>query len=310
MGKKEGTPLRYSYEILPIPSLTSDVIKRLDPWAVLEFFRIEALLRSDLVRKLYDEFITSLIKEGLITKTLKPQPKISDIEFLILGRDPLAQNYYVSGGFYEILHGAHRIYLDPNYADKLNKHRVTKPRLKWQSQWWVYPGSSILYLENTYQAGKGFSHLYDEETQKSFEDLILKKHPRYLWARLDAAFPPSAILNELRKELTKRHKKFNEISPFSPSRTRKGKRRGQYYTHPTKQPPIRDFTTWVNYFRCYDLSDLRDGEGKTDGQIAAEVYGDSNKRDSAKKGYDRVSILIHYAETHNWPPPANFLNPK
>ena len=69
-----------------------------------------------------------------------------------------------------------------------------------------------------------------------------------------------------------------------------------------------DIHTWIDYFRCYDL---RQCEGKTFGQIAAKVYGDSTKKyENAETAYKRVSKLIHYAESNNWPPPTNFLNAK
>ena len=78
--------------------------------------------------------------------------------------------------------------------------------------------------------------------------------------------------------------------------------------HPSKPPPRLGVKTWIDYFRCYDL---RHCEAKTFGQIARKVYGDSTKfYEVAEKAFKRVSKLIHYAETKNWPPPPNFLNKK
>lgn len=59
---------------------------------------------------------------------------------------------------------------------------------------------------------------------------------------------------------------------------------------------------WLDYFRCYDLRQL----GKTFGQVALQVYGESDKRENAEKAYDRVSKLIEYAERKEWPPPSGF----
>jgi hypothetical protein len=148
--------------------------------------------------------------------------------------------------------------------------------------------------------------------QSNLEQAILNKDPRYLWVRIDAAYPPTRILKALKKELEKRHKTLNVISPelghtvlvSSPSEIW-----GDFQPrHPSKKPPLLSIKTWIDYFRCYDL---RRCKALSYGQIAHKVYGDSkNKYEVAEKAVKRVGKLIEYAESNNWPPPSNFLNKK
>lgn len=46
-------PKPYLWDIPPVSPPDPDVEKKLDPWDILEFLRIEALLRSSLVMELY-----------------------------------------------------------------------------------------------------------------------------------------------------------------------------------------------------------------------------------------------------------------
>jgi len=282
-GKKEGT--RYSYdEFRPIPYLPPDVIKRLDPWAVLEFFRIEALLRSDLVRKLYHDFITTLIKEGDLPKTFKPRSQLPEPVIDFLSQDPLLQNYRVTFGFGVIKGIHHSYYLGPHKGAYMRE-------------------SGVLYLEDYYVPGEGFLNLRDIDAEEIIKTQKLENYPRYLWVRLDAAYPPSPILHELKNELTKRHKRLKEIPNPSPSYQSVWLERSTHghYIHPSKKSPIRSFTIWRQYFRCYDIREIA---RHSFGAIAKIVYppGGPQARDRAETAYNRVSRLIEAAEQDKWPP--------
>jgi len=54
-SQPEESASPYSYRILPPPHLDKSALAKLSPWAALEFFRIEAWLRSEEVQKLYSE---------------------------------------------------------------------------------------------------------------------------------------------------------------------------------------------------------------------------------------------------------------
>ena len=60
--KKASTRKRvpYPYQFAAIPQLDRDMSRQLDPWAVCEFFRIEALLRSPTVHRMYRKGGTGL----------------------------------------------------------------------------------------------------------------------------------------------------------------------------------------------------------------------------------------------------------
>lgn len=296
---KEEPAKEYSYEIPPIPSLSPDVIKRLDPWAVLEFFRIEALLRSDKIKDLYPQFLTSFSQGELtiLMKGLKSSSPELPLDFLI--KDPLFVKYRVAGGF-SVTEGAHHaLYLDPE-----SEYLGALVGLACQN-------TEVVDLEKFYKAEQGFTAM-DFQTGKSLENMILEKNPRYLWVRLDAASPPTRIIAELKKELTRRHKQVKNIPPLGSSPDVLVGKWGilvRHYTHPHKQSPIRDFTTWVQYFRCYDLRQFKKLEY---GPIAKKVYLNpetqddppkkAQARDRAETAYKRVQRLIKAAEEYNWPP--------
>lgn len=297
--RREKPTDNYSYEIAAIPSLSPDIIKRLDPWAVLEFFRIEALLRSEKIRVLYHKFMTSFTEKkfkGLL-KDLKSSSPTRNLKYFM--EDALFVNYRVAGGFTVIEGTHHALYLNPE-SEYLGEFVGL-----------ACPNPEVVDLEKFYKAEQGFRG-QDFQTGKSLEDMILEKSPRYLWVRLDAASPPGRILAELKKELSQRHKQVKNIPPLGSSPDVLVGKWGilvRHYTHPRKQSPIRDFTTWVQYFRCYDLRQFKKLEY---GPIAKEVYltpesqDDSKKRaqarDRAEKAYFRVKRLIKAAEQDDWPP--------
>jgi len=168
--------------------------------------------------------------------------------------------------------------------------------------------SGLLNLEPLYKKGKGFSGFFSVEEQKTLEQAILDKDPRYLWVRIDTAYPPTRILKELKKELEKRHKTITVPSAEFGNRvlvTKSSTWAIFQPHHPSENPPRLGLKTWMDYFKCYDL---HQAEGIPYGQIANKLYGDSKKAYQAKKGYLRVGKLIQHAVSQNWPPPSRFLN--
>ena len=226
--------------------------------------------------------------------------------------DSLYENYLVDAGW-KALEGYHHSSRmpDPRKVKKVGDPRIFELR-----------SSGIRDLKSWHK------NYRKEEDWQWLKQSILSDNPKDLYLQIDASYPTHKILSALRKLISQQKIQINN-SPddsewFGPQYVTKEIQENFISQIPEhikrKFPDIKislwqkpktiiefDVSTWIDYFRCYDL---RRCEGKSFGEIALQVYGNSNKRDFAKKGYDRVSILIPYAETHNWPPPANFLNPK
>lgn len=311
-------PEPYLWDIPPASFPEADKENELDPWNVLEFLRIEALLRSPQVMELFkrnSEYHEEMQK--YLTLEESGQAITSYPSTLAL-KDKLFLDYKVVDGW-QVLAGSHHRLLSPDSMkltftslDEADDQKEVAAELE------IFSSSSgLLNLRPLYRAEKGFSRRgcfiekNDLEEKKDLEQMILDKDPRYLWVRIDTAYPPTRILKELKKELEERHKTQDVPPPktgnivaflnplsrwtnFQPS-------------HPSQRPPRLGLKTWIDYFRCYDL---HQNDGISCAQIAIKLYGDSKKDDQVKKACNRVGKLIRYAESNNWPPPDKFLNSK
>ncbi len=254
----------YPYSIPPVTCPDDTTLQQLDAKNVLEFFRVEALLRSKPVMQLYQ-------REGRSSKsdrTLQTRP------------------YSLYYGW-RVLNGKHHHLLVPEPS--LSLHRAGIVELwKTLSDW-----------DAMKECWKEFNPEFDYEDV--FEDPrqdIESDDPRYLYIGIDAAHPPERIIGALRPILKQRHKAAKAQAGRPPSRIdfisidpRK----------PRERPIIRNFKAWFDYLKCYDL---RHCEGLSYGEIAKRVYppGGPKARDRAEKAFIRVQRLIAAAESGNLPP--------
>lgn len=149
---------------------------------------------------------------------------------------------------------------------------------------------------------------------KEFRDALLADDPTFLYLKINAKNPKQKLLRDIGKLIDQQKLEIRETPGDSdwfhaqPKENHKPGDRRHAQWRKTKTFYDFDINAWIDYFKCYDL---RTCEAKTYGQIAGKVYGDSKtKYENAEKAVKRVSTLIHYAQTKNWPPPTNFLNKK
>ncbi len=270
----------YPYEIPPIEYLKDRNPKNLNPWDVQELFRVEALLRSKTVMDLYRQSFSSSQKRSQLT-------------------DSLYVHYSVFPGWW-VLKGRHHYLMRDQTKSKYSK---VQP----------FHTSGISNLKTSHK----LTSQTPDKGEKAFEYLkesILSENPKYLYLRIDATYSTQKIISGLRMLIAEQkiliENTSDESQWFHPEfvedhmqgRTFIGGQRNK-----SKTFRRFDSSTWIDYFRCYDL---RKCEAKSFGRIATKVYGDSKKYEVAEHAYKRVCTLIAYAETNNWPPPKNFLNKK
>lgn len=203
-------------------------------------------------------------------------------------------------------------------------------RLRYGTMWWNLYGIETpitfelieamfrLYFQRVcFQDMKIYlKEIGSEDILSRFGRDVLNWDKNYLLLQIDASYPPNHIIEELRPYLHAHHENFKKdpIVYKDPN----SKNHFQDFSfkipwHPVIRPPFKDFKTWLNYLKCYDL---RRCKGLSYGQIAIQVYGpcdakkgdnhkravDDQKRDLAEKAYKRVTRLIECAENHIWPP--------
>lgn len=146
-------------------------------------------------------------------------------------------------------------------------------------------GAGMLNMGYTAQhSPETFAHLITNFKKEHFRK-------RHLLVAIDAAYKPHMILHNLKRHLTAMHKNIS-VDPST-----------QAYSsiNPSKNPPLKRVSTWLEYCRAYDL---RTCKGKTFSSIAAELYGSatSSAIDRAEKAFTRFAKLIRAAESQDWPP--------
>lgn len=266
MSKPKRT---YPYQLPAIPSLSKADFERIDPQSAREFLRIEALLRSQEVHRLYR----------------KKQVGITWERYGIFVRSALE--------------GQHHLFLRPGTSVA---PRVDTPN-----------GEGIL--------GHGVVDVAASLRGKNESDLkgpldfwtgrLLKDSPRFLYVRLDTAYPPITIWNALRPLLTTRHKEKHPARYRTQGEKFLAKPKGTRAWRSSVWPafdlrPNRktlDLQTWIHRLRCYDL---RIQQGLTYGQIAKTVYPDASSATraytKAKLSVRRTEQIIRAAQQGRWPP--------
>jgi len=281
----------YPYQILPVEIFDPKTEGNLDQWEVLEFFRIEALLRSSEVMTLYKK------------KPRKPCPDSTRIS------DSLLMNFAVPFGW-NVLEGFHHLSLIPGGMDKagVNVYKEQPNRLSGildLKSWFLHPPED---LPPDWFTSQPKDMQIDLSPTGDLKKTILASGERYLYLRIDTAYPPHTILKAMENLIKPRHKiqgvenpaKLPDFKILSPDEVIR-----IIPTHPTKKSPIQDIPVWLKYFKCYDLHQC---EGLSFGVIAKSVYPTEeaknkvNAQDHAKKAFRRVKRLIHDAVHGPWPP--------
>jgi len=277
----------YPYQIPPVEIFDPTTEGDLEQWEVLEFFRIEALLRSAEVMTLYQK---------------KPPNPCPDSTLL---SDSLWMNFAVPFGW-NVLEGFHHLSLIPGGMDKagVNVYKEQPNRLSGildLKAWFLHPPED---LPPDWFTSQPKDRQIDLSPTEDLKKTILASGERYLYLRIDTAYPPHTILKAMENLIKPRHKiqgvenpaKLPDLKILSPDEVIR-----IIPTHPTKKSPIRSIPVWLDYFKCYDL---RRCEGLSFGEIAKRIYppGGAKARDRAEKAITRVERLIHCAVHRDWPP--------
>jgi hypothetical protein len=268
----------YPYQIPPLEYLKESNPNKLDPWEVQEFFRIESLLRSSEVIQLYKKTYSPAEKGHALTDSLYIKYRVVPGWLVLRGYHHSLMREYPRGKDSETQPFRRSGLTDLRTSHKRNSTTPDGGEKSWQ------------YLKSS----------------------ILSNDPRFIYLRIDASYPTKIIMEALRKRIKQQKNEIEETPDDSEwfRNQYKEPRPGTSFSHIQRRSKTVykfDVPAWIDYFTCYDL---RHFEAKTFGVIARKVYGSSNKRDNAEKAHDRVKELIKYAESNNWPPPANFLNKK
>jgi hypothetical protein len=251
IGGKRPYPFKIASVECPAPELANE-LDRLD---VLEFFRIEALLRSRKVHAWYG-------------KCYERDDDSSSDDFLFT-------HHEVMFGW-QAIEGAHHCLLNA-------------PQKKHVSEL----GPGIRDIAAFYSKPRNYELLARHLTDEPRLD-------RYLWLRLDAAYPPNTILGQLKIHLHRLHQlarqRYEDPERLTLPSFFKFRPRDKFAMYGRK-----GISTWLQYLKCYDL---RVTQGLSYGQVAARVYGKSGRLgyDRAKKAVDRARKAIHAAEQQHWPP--------
>jgi len=283
----------FPYTIPPVQCPDKETVDSHDPAVVLEFFRIEALLRSKAVHQLYTQ--------------RKMNPKSQTDEF--------TSRHAVHIGW-NALTGAHHCALRPNdtmaIGESFGVFKV-KVRKIYSPEFFV--GQGIVDLTGLANHDPNLAKYHMWQTLDRTED-----GPRAVVLAIDPARPPEATIKDLRpylRQLYKPYKGKKQLDEQFLNRSLKsGTQRPKFIigvhkpgvtlnSHPYRKPPFTSYKsieTWLNYFRCYDL---RTTQPLSFGEIAEQVYGTNTRQtyERAEQGYKRVCKLIRCAEQNDWPPP-------
>jgi len=287
MPFKANTHKPYPYDIPPPPELDPETFKKLDLWNALEFFRVEALLRSESAQTLYRLVSQRRSKSGcpadrlerwklLSSHVFKRKGETASTVSSLLRDNTLRDHLFIDDGWL-VLWGAHHRYVRPD------------PWMKPSERFRFEISDGILDLSLLAQEGK-----LDERT------LLHNLHQEqklFLYLKIKCAIAPETNLKALRPFLHQRHRAVMvhvgkpNIDPSTGEHT--------VPWHPRKKPPIKDYPAWLKYFQCYDLRK----SGLKPEEIAGRVYPkDIDAVEKATQAVKRVKKLIEAAESNDWPP--------
>lgn len=277
---------RRPYNIKPVVCPSKDVEEELDCWAAQEFFRVEALLRSRLVMKLYQADKAACNLTHLRKKKYFTEPYIylapEDAK-----NDSLHKQYKVAGGWL-VLRGFHHPYLSLKQTGNLLGLR---PVLSECVQNVTDDLVTGLKLER-----EKFQLMLKLTTSLIGADTEQDQGKRFLWLRLDAAFPTHTILKLLKPKLMAMHKALGSVA---------WEQIGPVVFNPGMRPLIRGYTGLKKWFDCLTCYDLRTATPTLSyGDIAKQVYGTNTPRtyERSEQSYKRFKQLIAAAESDRWPP--------
>ena len=269
----------YPYTIPPVTLPESSWSKKPNLWAALEFFRIEALLRSQL-------FLSS---------------SLSTDE----NEDSEKENFWSLCMAYNIwrnpLKGGHHELLDPDKGPFL----PTKP---------FQPIKVLPFKKGRLSAYKYYKSGENECRVQlppglPFGSLM---NSQLSLVAVDTAYPAETILHALRPWLQEKNARLKEdgtaqhSSPQTPptrSRISNGKSLFPFlgvYSNPQEKSPIKSVETWIQYFRCYDAWVC---EQRSYAETAKKFYNDYKKRFYVREITKKVEALISQAVKRDWPPP-------
>ena len=289
----------YNIPSIPKSSQVSKTLNRRDLWDALEFFRIEALLRSQLLWALYQQARRRASRHKGVRV---PHPKNRQQWIAWYGRnkvilrgeanadvrallwdDTLRDRFAVADGW-AILLGSHHRYLKVDLAP--NAFEIPDPNNR----------SSFRLSEGIVDLGAlAREHNYGLPLKE-----LRKDQKRFLYLKIDAAVSPTGNINGLRDLFEKRHKAVTVTVQQPTIDPRTGKQTIPY--HPRKDPPITDVQAWLKYIQCYEL---RHFQGLQDDEIATKVYGSEESIgfvETVQKAVSRFAKLIAAAEKIAWPP--------
>ncbi len=278
------------YDIPPAPQLDPETLKKLDLWNALEFFRVEALLRSKSVWTLYQQAsrrksksVCPVERRGrwklLSSHVYKRKGESASTVLRLLCDETLRTHVFIDDGWL-VLWGAHHRYLRPDpYLNPPQRSRFDI-------------SDGILDLSALARAGK--------LDLRTLSHNLQKEQKLFLYLRINCAVAPEPSLNVIRSLLQDKHRAVTvhvgkpNIDPCTGMHT--------FPFHPRKDPPITEVRAWLKYLQCYDL---RHRDGLTDDAIATKVYGNEESGGAevnAKQAVRRFTLLIAAAEKNAWPP--------
>ena len=268
----------YPYDLPLVEKLRrndASFFKQTDPWDALEFFRVEALLRSSKFQKMYatgsrvdllwkygGQDFYRCISDGIHERFLKPHKPIYLRSFGEIGRGVTD----LSGEVRSDLNRIRQIEWASSAIKEIGKERLRK----WETKKWV---------------------------TRFVKEILSSK--RYAFLKIDNALPVESIIKVIRPYLHERQKKHKQEIQNDVLAS------GYWQEVNPSNPPITNIKAWLDYFACYDVKIYT---GISFGLIARKIYRNVEHRERAEKAFDRVSRLIHYAEENHWPPPSGFFN--
>lgn len=300
MALKTNAHKQYPYDIPPPPKpeQISKALNKRDLWNALEFFRIEALLRSPTVWALYRNASqrASRRRGDACPETKNMQQWVAwygQSKVQLRGRacahvrkllwdGSLRDHKAVTDGWAILLGSHHRhlkLDMGPMVSLLLDKNDERRSSFR------ISEGvEDLCILAREYNYSPSLQELQMEPR-------------RFLYLKIDPVVAPTANIKNLSDFLKKHHKSVMAtvekptIDPITGEQT--------IPFHPRTPPPITDVCAWLKYIQCYDLRHL---QGFTYGQIATEVYGSNRLRETAEKAVIRVEQLINAAQVNAWPP--------
>lgn len=239
-SKKRKVP--YPYDIPSIECPPEKILKKLNGWNVLEFLRIEALLRSPTVQTAFRKGYFNFRRE-------------------------LSDNFRVLP--WKVLEGEHHCLIQKTH---------------------LWPDGGVIDVS---ALRKNLSAAAVIDAMSLHYD-----NPRFLHLQIDLTVPHKTLILALRLKL--RDKK-QELIPDHMMRSAQHEIDRITRRDPSQRTPTYKLEVWIRYFNCYDL---RETKGLSFGKIGLKVYKDSGQKayDRAESACQRVSQLIRFAETKQWPP--------